>query len=336
MLALLLVFCGCTVLEPEPIATPEESVPDPIPQPVPPPPPIVEKDPVPPTPDPEISFPSVFEPLVAVVLSSDQPAYADVASELDKVLENYTLYNLGSKTDSVRDIYQRIAAEEATAVVAIGLRAATTARSFASVPIVFCQVFNFDEHDLISDKSKGVSSLPPLDLQLEAWKEIDPTLQSVGAILGSGHERLIEETQNAASALGIDSQIRAAGSDKETMYVFNRMAQSIDGFLLFPDNRVLSRSVLKDMLDVSARRGIQVAVFNESLLGMGATLSVSTVESDIASTIVRVLDRFEHQDAASLSPITPLTRIRVRTNPYVTRKLGLELAETVANEVDSL
>ncbi len=329
VLALLLVFSGCTVLQPDPVAEPEVSIAEPAPQPepIPPPPPVVERVPAPPPPEPEIVVPVVFEPLVAVVVSSNQPAYTNVADELENVLENYTIYNLADDTESVRGVYQRIAAEEATAVVAIGLRAAQTAKSFTEVPIVFCQVFNIDDHDLVSDQSKGVSSLPPLDLQLAAWKAIDPTLNSVGAILGSGHEALIEEAQDAANALGVDSQFQSAGSDKETMYVFNRMAQDIDGFLLFPDNRVLSRAVLTDMLNVAVRRGVQVAVFNESLLSMGATVSASPVESDIALTIVRVLDRFENDDAASLPDVSPLSEMRFRTNPTMARKHGLELAE---------
>lgn len=335
VLAMLFAFSGCTLIQPEPVAPPVVSVPKPAPDPepelIPPPPPIVEKEPAP-QPVPEVVVPTHFEPLVAVVLSSDQPAYTTVSSELENVLRNYTVYNLADESQSVREVYQRIAAEEATAVVAIGLRAAKTARSFAEVPIVFCQVFNVEEHDLVGERSKGVSSLPPLDLQMAAWKELDPKLQSVGAILGSGHEPLIAEAQNAANALGLDSRFSAATSDKETMYVFNRMASDIDGFLLFPDNRVLSRSVLNDMLSIAAKRGVQVAVFNDSLLGMGATLSTATVESDIAATIVRVLDRFEQGDADSLPDVMPLSEIRVRTNPSMARILGLELAEVQAKE----
>ena len=70
--------------------------------------------------------------------------------------------------------------------------------------MVFCQVFNYLEHDLLSPKSKGVKLLPPFRLQLDAWKELSPALQSIGLVIGPNQEALIAEATEAAEAYGIE------------------------------------------------------------------------------------------------------------------------------------
>ena len=126
-------------------------------------------------------------------------------------------------------------------MVAIGLQAAKIARSFATVPVIFSQVYNVSENGLISDKIKGVAVLPPLDLQVAAWRQMDPKIRNIGAILGEGHEDLIAEAEQAMSERGIKFHHAVARSDRETLYHFKRLIRDIDGYVLFPDNRILSR-----------------------------------------------------------------------------------------------
>jgi ABC-type uncharacterized transport system substrate-binding protein len=281
----------------------------------------------------EPATPAVFSRRVAIVLSGRQSAYENVAHELEQVLEDYSLYDLSDRSQNVRSVFHSITDEQATAVVAIGLRAALSARALSTVPVVFCQVFNITDNDLITDNVKGISSIPPLSLQLKAWKDLDPSLKNIGAIVGEGHEALIEEAEIAAAELGLVLHFKVTGSDKETLYAFNRLVPEIDGFLLFPDNRILSRTVLDEMLGYAARHRVQVATFNESLLAMGATLSATPVDADIASTIVRVLDRFKNSQGSSLPALTPLTEIEIRTNQAVIERFGINSGDVTTETI---
>ena len=209
----------------------------------------------------------------------------------------------------------------ATAVVAIGLQAAKAAIRLARMPVVFCQVFNFRDYQLLTDNSRGIATLPPLDLQIAAWKKIDPTMSSIGAIIGEGHDELIAEARVAAEKHDIELHIRSAKSDRETMYLFNRMAGEIDGFWLFPDNRILSAQVLRQILKYAERHKVRVTVFNESLLSMGASVSASAVDADIADTIIKVLRRIEDGDIRNVPALSPLSDVRIVTNDAVFRKL---------------
>jgi len=282
------------VVEPEPVVVVPEPEPEPSPRPAPPPPP-------PP-------------PQVAIVLSSRQPAYEEVANELSERLDNVAIYDLGDRSQPPVLAFRQINDSRTDAVVAIGLRAARSSLALAQVPVIFSQVFNYQDYGLVTDNSRGVSALAPLDAHLDAWKKLDPTLARVGMIIGAGHDSLRAEAEIAAQKHSVDLQIREAGSDQETLYHFKRMIHEIDGFWLFPDNRILSPRVLAEVLEQANRRRVPVAVSNDAMLQMGAAISISTVASDVAATIVKVLERMRAGGTQSLPPLTQLSEARVATN----------------------
>lgn len=249
---------------------------------------------------------------VAIVISSRIPAYENVAVALSELLDEADLYDLSDKSLTQKDAFDAIHNSGAKVVVAVGLRAATFAQSFTELPVVFSQVFN--DNNLTGENLKGVAAIPPLEMQLQAWREINPELRNIGAILGEGHDRLIEEAIRAADANGMHLHYRLAKSDRETLYLFTRLVSDIDGFWLFPDNRILSSSVLREMLAYATRHRVQVAVFNDSLLALGAAISTTSVNADIAQTIVTVIKSVTNGEAASVPVRTPLSKIDVRTN----------------------
>ena len=273
---------------------------------------VIERVQVPqPTPPPKVLLPL---PPVAIVLTSRQPAYEDIADELVKHLENYTIYDLSDRSQPPVAAFRLINDSDSRAVVAIGLRAAKLSVTMAETPVIFSQVFNHQDHDLLTKSSRGVASLAPLDAQIAAWKRIDPTLARVGAIVGEGHEDLMAEAESAAKRHAIELRFHTASSDQETLYLFKRMIRGIDGFWLFPDNRILSTRVLQQMIVQANRQNVPVAVSNESMLSIGAAISVSTVASDIAATIIEIIRQIEAGHIEQIPPLSPLSEVQVVTN----------------------
>ncbi|MDJ0928271.1 MAG: ABC transporter substrate binding protein [Gammaproteobacteria bacterium] len=310
---------GCTVLQTEPdvVETPPPAVV--VDEPV------VDVKPAPPAPPPPpepVPEPVVTLPFAAILLSDDRQAYREVATELQSLLEDYATYNLSTDAASPGDLFAAIHGSDAQVVIAIGLPAARQARQWSSIPVVFCQVFNVTANDLLSDTQKGVSATPPLDLQLAAWKHVDPDLANVGVIVGEGHEELMREADRATRLHEITLHTRVARSDRETMYLFDRLVPDIDGFWLFPDNRILSRAVLRHMFDYAAQHEVQMAVFNESLLKLGAVISATAVSADIATTTVDILERLAKGDITAIPPMTPLSDISIRINDAQTAGSG--------------
>lgn len=279
--------------------------------------PVVPPDPPPQPPSPPVV---VEPPVLAVVLADRSPAYENVALALDTHFDDNLVYDLSDRSQSPETAFAGINDGDTDAVIAIGLRAAQAAVALAKVPVVFAQVFNFQEHGLLTATSRGVAAMPPIEAQFAAWKELDPMLSQVGMILGEGHEDLVESAEIAADRYALDLTVRIARSDQETLYFFRRMIADIDGFLLVPDNRVLSRRALEEMLDEANRRNIAVAVPNDALLSMGAAISFTSSTDDIADRIAAVVRSIAEQGVDDVQPLTPLTEIRVRTNDAVLQK----------------
>lgn len=271
-------------------------------------------------------------PHVAIVLTNSQPAYADVATELANRLENYDVYDLSDGTRPPVTTLRMINDSESRAVIAIGLRAAQSSVAMAAVPVVFSQVFNYQDHELLNDNTRGVAAVAPVEAQIAAWKEIDPTISRVGVIVGEGHEELLARAQLAAERFDIDLHIQVSRSDQETLYLFKRMIRRIDGYWLIPDNRILSARILQQMLEEANRQRVMVAVPNESLLEMGAAVSFSTVASDIATTILRMVRQIQAGELDRLPPLSPLSEIRVATNDEILRRPAV--ASTSAQDTD--
>jgi ABC-type uncharacterized transport system substrate-binding protein len=258
---------------------------------------------------------------VAIVLTGRQPAYENVANELAKHIDNYSTFDLSDKREPPVTTLRRINDADYRAVIAIGLRAAQSAVAMSRAPVVFCQVFNLQDYELLTDATRGIAALPPLGLNMAAWKSIDPALQRVGAIIGAGHDELISEARVAAEKHGVELYVRVSQSDQETQYIFKRMVREIDGFWLFPDNRILSPRVLEQMLADAKQNRVRVSVFSESMLAMGASISASTVDSDIAETIVGVLRKIEAGNIASVPAVSPLTEVRIVSNDALLKYL---------------
>ena len=297
-----------------PVAAPSPPPARPTPQPEPPPAPV-----------PVVAD----EHRVAVLLSDRTAAFESVANALAARLERVDIYDLSDKSITPREIFDAVHAAETDVVVAVGLRATSFAQSFEELPVVFSQVFNLSEVDLDVPNVKGVSVLPPLDRQLAAWLELNPNLSSIGAIIGPGHEHLVDEATTAAAAGGVRFQHRVAESDRETLYLFTRLVPNIDGFWLFPDNRVLSADILRQMLDYARRHRVQVAVFNDALLPLGATISVTSVDDDIAATVIDVAQKLLAGLGEEIPDLSPLNEARVATPSGAFERVANDIRDSV-------
>ncbi|MDJ0940935.1 MAG: ABC transporter substrate binding protein [Woeseiaceae bacterium] len=305
LLCALLSACASAPPPPDPepvvIVEPEPEIPIVVADPEPQPEPVAAPEP----------------PKVTIVLSSRSAAYEDVAEELGNLFETVSIYDLTDRSQPPERAFRLINDSDTDAVVAIGLRAARSSVALAAVPVVFSQVFNHQDHALVGERSRGVAAIAPVDVQLAAWKEAQPTLVNVGLVIGPGHDELIAGAEIAALERGISLSVHIANSDQEALYYFKRMVRDIDGFWLLPDNRVLSARVLREIVDQSNRRGVTVLVPNPSMLQMGAAISVSTVASDIAARISEVIAMIHSGELGIVPAITPLSETLIETNEAV-------------------
>jgi ABC-type uncharacterized transport system substrate-binding protein len=174
-----------------------------------------------------------------------------------------------------------------------------------------------------------VQPLPPLALQLRAWSSVDPSRKRIGLIVSEAQRGLIAEARAAAGG-NIEIKSEVSSSDRETLYLFKRLASQVDGLWLFPDNRILSPPVLRELLSYAVSHGVGVLVPNDSLLSWGALVSASSTPDDVARNVRTVLDRVSSGATKGLPAMTPLTEVKLEVNAGVARELGVATAPTAA------
>lgn len=262
---------------------------------------------------------------VLVLRSSDGRSLREVDSAVTDTLGGrYRLARLSMAEMQIPGTLEALRHSGVDAAIAIGSEAAEFVARELEVPTVFCQVFDSEALLESSPALYGVEALPPLALQLESWLELAPGGDSIGIVLSADHQSILEAAREAAREAGVRVHVELATSDLEALYLFKRIAHSVDGFWLFPDGDILSPSTLREMLAYALEHGVQSIVFNDSLLEWGGLLSVDSRPDDVAAALGRVLDALT--DASALLPprMTPLTAVDVTVNGEVATVFGLE------------
>ena len=115
---------------------------------------------------------------------------------------------------------------------------------------------------------------------------------------------VIDSLESAALDKNIKVIRREVTSDKETLQVFRAMVPYIDGFVLLPDESVLSPNVIRRIITHGSRNNLQILVYSPFMFDLGSYLYISAEPNDIAEQIVVLL---EEHDIRS----RPLTTMRV-------------------------
>ena len=272
---------------------------------------------------PRVDAPSPVRRDVAVLYSG--AAGTEVANQLRKLLpiETYRLTVVDVGAPGFEKSLDTLRSRRGLFVVAIGLPAARTARDKLTAPVIFAQVFNYQELMVGGRTVRGVAALPPLDVQVQDWKKLDPKLRRIGLIVSQPHAELITQAERAAKSASLTMRHEISGSDRETLYLFKRLAPQIDGLWLAPDDRILSPTVLRELLGYAVSHGVRVCVFSDALLPLGALMSASPTPEDTARTVRRVLDNMIARGTNSVPALTQLSEVGIRLNTQVAGRLGL-------------
>jgi len=265
---------------------------------------------------------------VVILVSEDIPAYSEIAKALAKQLgKRGSVTNLGE--DQLGNIKMLAAYrnDENKQFVSIGLNAAVAAKSLINRQVVFCQVFNYQDYNLLTSRHKGVSMMPSMSRTFGTWKALAPDISDIGVISGPGFEDMIQTARVAAASFGIKLHHETVNSDKEYLYAYKQMADTVQGYWLLPDNRVLSGNLLRDVMTFSVRNSKQVAVFSDELLNLGGLFSTVSDYQDIAQHVLDRLEKAQIKETIPGPDLVYLDKLNLRINSVMAQRLSLKIPE---------
>ena len=267
---------------------------------------------------------------IAVLSSDKSSAFTSVAREIKKRYPHRVeMFNLDGRAALSADTRKKIESTQLPVVVAIGLHATRAAQDLTGKKVIFCQVFNYEQENLVSPSMKGVSATPAVRELFRVWKTLSPRLQRVGVITGGGLDDLIDEARAAAAEYRIDLVHVEARSDRQTLYAFKQLAPKIQGLWLVPDNRILSLEVIRDMMTYGMKQGKQMAVFNNELLGLGGLVSAESSYADIAEQVLARVAQAQQYAGIPGDSVVPLSKANIRINKVMAGRLNLVIPRSL-------
>lgn len=274
---------------------------------------------------------------IILLLSDDRGPVMGVAKAIGAAYgERIDSYNLGGNRSRENEIVQAVLSSSRRQVVAVGLLAAQVARErLTSKHVVFCQVLNFEEFDLVTPWMKGVSGIPSLPKQFAAWKQLDPNLRRVGVITGRQTRYMVEEAEAAARRSGIDIIHVAAPSDRAVLFAAQSLLdRKVQGLWLAPDSSILNQRAILDVMAFSVKNNLQVLAFSPALLKEGALLGATPDFGEIAA---QVLDRLKKTSESGIAgePIISLNTARIVVSGSAAARFGLAIPARLREQVDA-
>ena len=275
---------------------------------------------------------------IILLVSDDKGAVAAAAGAVQSAyVGKVEVFSLAGGRTREADIVKAIQASPLTQVVAVGLRAAQVARQrLDGKQVVFCQVLNVEEANLVAPWMKGVSGIPSLTRQFAAWKTLDPNLRRIGLITGQKASYMVAEAEAAARALGIEVEHIAVSSDRAVVPALAELREKrIGGLWLAPDSSILSQRAILDLMAYTVRHNIPVLAFSPALIKEGALLSASADTREIASVAIERLRRAA--PAPGLvpgEPLTPLSGARITIGAAAAARFGLAVPPKLREQAD--
>ncbi len=274
---------------------------------------------------------------IILLLSDEKASVMGVAKALQAMYsEKIEIYNLGGSRGKEAGIAEAIQNSATRQVVAVGLPAAQLARQrLSSKQVVFCQVLNYEEFDLITPSMKGVSGIPSLSVQFAAWRLLDPGLHRVGIITGRQTRYMVQEAESAARRNGIEIVHVEVASDRAVLFALQDLhEQKIQGLWLAPDSSILSQRAILDLMAYSVKNNLEVLAFSPVLLKEGAVLSAAPDFAEIAHLVLERLKKAADSGAVPGDDITSLKTARIVVNSNAASRFGLAVPAKLREQAD--
>jgi len=274
---------------------------------------------------------------IILLLSDDRAPVMGVAKAIGVAYgEKIDTYNLGGNRSRENEIVQAILGSTRRQVVAVGLLASQVARErLTSKHVVFCQVLNFEEFDLVTPWMKGVSGIPSLPRQFAAWKQLDPNLRRIGVITGKQTRYMVEEAETAARRHGIEIIHVESPSDRAVLFAAQDLVdKKVQGLWLAPDSSILSQRAILDLMAFSVKNNLQVLAFSPALLKEGALLGATPDFGEIAALVLDRLKKTSDASGVGGEAITPLTSARIVISSSAATRFGLAIPARLREQSD--
>lgn len=155
---------------------------------------------------------------------------------------------------------------------------------------IFALISNHEGRKYLQSGMIGISMLPSPATVLNAFAKTSPRGHHIALIAGSGLEDYVELAKVTAKESGMLINYQVAKNDKEMLHIGKSLDSGTTAFWFLPDNRVLSKRTLRELMSANVKAGKHQIVFSPSLFVYGGLLSARFDLNSIANKTIEVLN----------------------------------------------
>jgi len=269
---------------------------------------------------------------VAILKSADISPYSEAITAFKSALPPSfhvtSEYDLQGDMAEGRNIARRIRASHAKVVLAVGLKAAFTAKlEIQDIPVIFCLVVDPEKYGLPTDNMVGLSLHIPFRQHLKPLLTLIPKVSRIGVLFNPKKTKGMQnQLLQDAKALDVRIVSEEVYAEKDVSKALNAIQNRIDALWLLPDSTILTENTLDFLMSTTLEARIPVVGFSADLVRSGAVVGAYFHNKDIGKRAARLSHQLASQTSPSLlGRIISPGRVRQSINLRSARHLGLSL-----------
>ena len=207
-----------------------------------------------------------------------------------------------------------------------------------TIPIVFLHALEPDKEGFIQTAAHpggnmtGIEGFPNVaGKQLEMFKNLVPSLRQVIAVTDPQDPRsldLLADTREAARALGVAVQERAASNEAEIRRVFDQVESPDAGGVVIASQDLQTKFSLL-MIGLSLQQGLPISVGNKPRVEKGGLYSYAEDFATVGTRAAPYVDKILNGANPAGLPVEPTHQLDLYVNQKVADQLGLKLSPQV-------
>ena len=236
-----------------------------------------------------------------------------------------------------RSLARRIRASDANIVLAVGLKAALTAKlEILDIPVIACLVLDPKKYGLPTSNMVGLSLHIPFEKHLKPLQTLIPQISKIGVLFDPQKTKsLHDQLQKDAKALGITIISEEVHKEQEVAKALKALEHKIEALWLLPDSTVLTENTLDFLISTTLEANIPVVAFSAGLVQSGAVVGAYMNYTDIGRQAARLSQRLlGDMPPALLGTIMPPDHVHQSINRKSVSYLGLQIDSTILRKFD--
>ncbi|MDR4493356.1 MAG: ABC transporter substrate-binding protein [Nitrospirales bacterium] len=289
-----------------------------------------------------ISIPLILQAEeIAILKSADISAYTEAIegfkSRLPPSAQITLEYDLQGDMAKGRNLARRIRASDAKVVLAVGLKAALSAKlEILDIPVIYCLVLDPDKYGLPSSNMVGLSPDLPFQDHVKPLKSLLPKASRLGVLFDPQKTAgMVNQLKQEAKSQGFTIFPQEVQAEQDISKALNALPSDIDALWLLPDSTVLTENSLDFLMSWTLERHIPVAGFSAGLVKSGALTATYLQYADTgrqAATLA--IDLLRNAKSPVLGTSVMPNTVRRSVNQKTATYLGLSLTPQLLRQFD--